>query len=310
MNLIPTTGKEEQSALLLKAFYQNKSPATLKAYRQDLEDFRSFLNSATLEQAAQALLTQPHGQANLLALNFKEWLKEKGLSPTSINRKLAGLRSLIKLANTIGLVSWKLEVANENSESYRDTRGPGKEAYLRILKTASEGKNKSKAIRDTAILCVLYALGLRRSSIVNLDMEDLDLARNAIWVTLKMRSEKKLKTLPVATQKELERWLEVRGSASGPVFTNLDRAGKGHRLTGTSLYRLVRKYGEQVGVKTRPHGLRHTAITEAVKKANEMGIGIDEVLEFSNHKNLSTLMVYRDRERNVQGQLSKLISGE
>ena len=39
-----------------------------------------------------------------------------------------------------------------------------------------------------------------------------------------------------------------------------------------------------------------------------MGIGIDEVLEFSDHKHLSTLMIYRDRERNVQGQLAQLIT--
>jgi len=55
------------------------------------------------------------------------------------------------------------------------------------------------------------------------------------------------------------------------MLTNLDRAGKGQRLTGTSLYRIVREYGHMVGVKTRPHGLRHTAITKAVKKAHEVG---------------------------------------
>jgi len=309
MNLIPK-GQREQSALLLRVFFQNKSPATLRAYRQDLEDFRAFLGSRTVELAGQFLITQSHGQANLLALNFKAWLKEKELSPASVNRKLAGLRSLMKLANTLGLISWKLEVSNETTESYRDTRGPGEHAYKQMLKMASEGKNKVKAIRDTAILCVLYALALRRSSIVNLTMADLELDRQVIWVTLKKRSEKKLKSLPQSTQRALEAWLDIRGDEEGPVFTNLDRAGKGHGLTGTAIYQIVRGYGEQVGVKTRPHGLRHTAITEAVKKSQELGIGIDEVMEFSDHRNLATLMIYRDRERNIQGSLSQLIAGE
>ena len=307
MNLIPS-GKREQSALLLEAFFQNKSPATLRAYRQDLEDVREFLNAPTVEQAAQLFIAKPHGEANLTALNFKAWLKLKGLSPTSINRKLAGLRSLVKLARTLGLIHWQLEVPNETTEPYRDTRGPGEEAFKKMLKKAGECRNEVKAIRDTAILRLMHDLALRRSSLVNLDMADLELDRQSLWVTLKKRSEKKLKTLPQVTQSALEAWLEIRGSEDGPVFGNLDRAGKGHRLTGSSLYRIVRGYGAQVGVKTRPHGIRHTAITEAVKKAQQVGIGLDEVLEFSDHKHLSTLMIYRDRERNVQGKLAQMIA--
>ncbi|MDH5560828.1 MAG: hypothetical protein OEY59_08220 [Deltaproteobacteria bacterium] len=79
---------------------------------------------------------------------------------------------------------------------------------------------------------------------VNLNMEDLELDRQALWVTLKMRSDKKFKTLPKVTQEALEAWLEIRGDKEGPVFINLDRAEKGQRLTGTSLYRIVRGFGE------------------------------------------------------------------
>jgi len=59
---------------------------------------------------------------------------------------------------------------------------------------------------------------------------------------------------------------------------------------------------------TRPYGTRHTAITEAVKKAQQLEIGLDGVPEFSDHKHLSTLMIYRDWERNAQGQLASLIA--
>ena len=85
-------------------------------------------------------------------------------------------------------------------------------------------------------------------------------------------------------------------------------AGKGYRLTGTSLYRIVRRLGEQVGLKVRPHGLRHTAITEACKLAQAKGMGLEEVLDFSRHRDVKVLMVYRDRERNVQGQLATLVA--
>ena len=61
--------------------------------------------------------------------------------------------------------------------------------------------------------------------------------------------------------------------------------------------------GEQAGAKVWPHGLRHTAITSAVEAAQEHGLTLDEVRQFSRHKNINTLLVYRDRVRDVQGLL-------
>ena len=63
-------------------------------------------------------------------------------------------------------------------------------------------------------------------------------------------------------------------------------------------------------MQTRPHGLRHLGITTAVKKAQKAGIGLEEVLDYSDHKDVGTLMIYRDRERNVQAQLASLVAGE
>ena len=63
-----------------------------------------------------------------------------------------------------------------------------------------------------------------------------------------------------------------------------------------------------MGIHAAPHGLRHTAITEACKAAQAAGIGLEEVLDFSRHKDVKVLMLYRDRERNVQGQLASLIA--
>ena len=46
----------------------------------------------------------------------------------------------------------------------------------------------------------------------------------------------------------------------------------------------------------------------AVKKAQRNGMDLEEVLDFSRHKDVRTLMIYRDRERNVQGKLSELVA--
>ncbi len=144
---------------------------------------------------------------------------------------------------------------------------------------------------------------------MTLDVADLDFERKTILVMGKGRIQKIELTLPAPTIAALTEWLGVRGDFSGTLFVNLDRAKKGDgRITGKSIYRLVRGLGEKVGIKTRPHGIRHSAVTEAVKKAQKNGMDLEEVLDFSRHKDVRTLMIYRDRERNVQGKLSELVA--
>lgn len=70
----------------------------------------------------------------------------------------------------------------------------------------------------------------------------------------------------------------------------------------------MRGIGRGVGVRVRPHGLRHTAITAAVKAAQANGMSLEEVVDFSGHADVRTLMVYRDRERDVQGRLAALVA--
>jgi integrase/recombinase XerC len=242
-----------------------------------------------------------------VALAWKASLQERRLQAATINRRLAALRSLVQLARTLGIVPWALEVQNVRAESYRDTRGPGLSG-VRLLLNEVESRRDKKALRDRAALRLLYDLGLRRSEVVALDVDDLDLDAGTVAVLGKGRTQKTKLTLPGPTKEAIRQWLEARGTEMGPLFTNLDRAGKGCRLTGTSLYRLVRRLGEKVGLRVRPHGLRHTAITEACKLAQAKGLGLEEVLDFSRHRDVKVLMVYRDRERDVQGQLATLVA--
>jgi integrase/recombinase XerC len=73
--------------------------------------------------------------------------------------------------------------------------------------------------------------------------------------------DRELLTLPHETAAALRAWITVRGEEPGPLFVNFDRAGKGRRLAATSVYRMVRELGQRAGVRARPHGLRHRAIT-------------------------------------------------
>lgn len=131
---------------LFDAFFAGRNARTVAAYRQDLEDFRAFVATRpelahlvpTSEDAAKLLLGLQHGVANALALAFRASMVDRRLAPATINRRLAALRSVVKLGNTLGLVAWKLDVENIASESYRDTRGPGREAVKEIKRLASQ----------------------------------------------------------------------------------------------------------------------------------------------------------------------------
>ncbi len=86
---------------LVDAFWSGRNERTLAAHRGDLEDIRSFTEAETLDEAAGLLLGRGHGEANGLALAYKSALVDRGLSPASVNRRLAALRSLVKLARTL-----------------------------------------------------------------------------------------------------------------------------------------------------------------------------------------------------------------
>ena len=117
-------------------------------------------------------------------------------------------------------------------------------------------------------------------------------------------------TLPAPTRTALAAWVAVRGLESGPLFRNYDHARKGSgRLTTSSVERIVAALGISVGLKARPHGFRHTAITEAVKIAVEAGLGLHEVMQFSRHKSLAVLQVYLDHVEDSAGKIAELVAG-
>lgn len=73
---------------LLDAFLSGRSPQTIRAYRQDLKDFREFMQADSVEVAIRPMLAGEPGAANELALRYKADLMGRDLAPTTINRRL------------------------------------------------------------------------------------------------------------------------------------------------------------------------------------------------------------------------------
>ncbi len=289
---------------LVEAFLSGRKATTLRTYRQAIEDFRQFVNAADLNAAARLLLSGSHGQANALALAYRANIVERDLSASTVNNRLSALRSLVTLARTLGVVPWTLEVKNVRSTPYRDTKGTGRNGFRKLVDELTE-RETPKAKRDLAAVRLLYDLALRRDSVVSLDVEHIDLEAGTISVLCKGYTERETRTLPEPTQAVIRAWLAIRGDDPGPLFLNFDRAGKGGRLTGTSLYRIVRRLGSDTGQTARPHGLRHAAITEALDVTDG---DVRAVARFSGHKKIETLMLYDDNRNDLGGEVAKLVA--
>ncbi len=264
---------------------KNASPLTLKSYREDL--------AALLEYLAE----QPAGcptAASLQTLHLRGYLgylHGAGYAPTTIARRLASLRSLLKFGQREG---WAQGNAAKPLRNPRRGRGLPHfltaEEITRLL-GAPQG-SAPLALRDRAMLETMYSAGLRVSELVGLNDGDLDFHDGVITVRGKGRRERKALLGRYAVG-ALKAYLAVRKLAPpisdprlAPVFVN--RFGK--RLTTRSVGRLLEKYLAETGLdrRTTPHTLRHSFATHLLDR----GADIRSVQEMLGHKSLTTTQIY------------------
>jgi len=298
--------REARVSWLVSVWLSNRAETTVRAYRLDLEGWADWLGR-TPSQAVEDLLALDAGEANALGMAYRASLLERKLSPATINRRLAALRSLVDAARTVGLVTWTLSVSGVKAQAYRDTRGPGVSGYRSML--AAVAGDDAQSRRDRALLGMLYTMALRRAEAIALDLEDLDLAGSRAWIVGKGRTEREVVSIPPQTLEALRLWLEVRGSASGPLFVSLDRRHGGEliRPTLNAVTRRVREIGEAAGLKVSPHGLRHAGITRALDLT---GGDARRVRALSRHAKIETLMLYDDARRDAGGEVAALLASD
>ena len=303
---------ETELAEIASEWLAGRSPATLAAYRSDLETFREFVGALDVDDAAQHLVNHGPGHASRLVRHFRDHLVEAGYSSGTVNRRLAALRSLVSLARSLApeRVPWRLDVRNVKSELRRAVEGPGRDAVAAMLAKALE-RGDAKGLRDHAILRLAFDLALRRAEIVALDWQDLNLEDGRLRVLRKGRREKVTLVVPRSSLEALAVWIGKRGREPGPLFLSLDRAGKGSgRLTGRAVHQVVKRLGEEAGVgAVWPHGIRHSSATVAMVRGQEAGFGLEEIPQHTGHAGTAMLLRYRDAIRNVQGRLAELVAG-
>jgi integrase/recombinase XerC len=288
---------------LLSAFLGSKAQGTLLGYQKDLKDFAAFLGVETTAETVQVLL-QNQGQSNALVCAYKNHLLARQLQSATINRRLSALCSMVKLARTFGMCAFSLDVEWLPNERFRDTKGPGQDGVKKLI-CSLEQKMDKKSRRDYALLRLLYDLALRRNEALSLDREHLNMEASTVEVLGKGRRGRQTLDLTPKAKDALSLWLKERGDEEGPLFIALDNSSYGKRLKGGGLYAAIQKIGRAVGLKVRPHGLRHAAITEALDATNG---DVRAVQQFSRHKSLDMVMVYDDKRKNLGGKVAQMIS--
>jgi integrase/recombinase XerC len=300
----------EPGQRLYAAFLAGRSPDTLRAYTHDVAAFARFLGATAPSEAMTHLIASGAGNGNALLLAYRARMLEDGLAPATINRRLAAIRSAVKLARTLGMTSWSPDISGLRVDAYRDTAGPGLAGTRAMLAAAHAQRDRAKAVRDVALIRLMFDLGLRRGEVAALDVEDVDRSGRRILVKGKGRRQKTPRTLPGATQAAMEAWLGLRQrfaeTGQAALFVSLARHSAGHRITGRGLHHLISHLGASVGLRTRPHGLRHASITAALDASNG---DVRAVQQHARHTNPQTTLRYDDNRRDLAGQVATGLAG-
>jgi integrase len=296
---------------LLGLVVAGRSRGTAQGYGYDLRDFAAFHGFEAAADGLEWLRTLTGGLAYSAALAYREALTTRGLAAATIGRRLATLRSACKRMRKAGLIDFVLEIESPKTQPLRDTAGPGLKAWLGMVDAARAQKNPRRALRDTALLMLLYTRGLRRGEVAGLDLADVDLNPEAPTVNVlgKARTEKEKLTIAEPCRVAIEEWIAVRGEHDGPLFHPLSNSADPRaRLRGPGICKIVKRLGVAAGVPVpvRPHGLRHTAITRLL----DMGADLRDAAQFSRHKSIQTLFIYDDRRKDVAGDLTRRLAAE
>jgi integrase/recombinase XerC len=143
-------------------------------------------------------------------------MQRRELAPVTIATRLATIRSMVKVARTIGCITWAVDIESPRIKPYRDTRGPGHEGFRKLTAKARTNGRELAGKRDLALMRMMYDLLLRRGECIARALADVDLEAEKPCVNIigKGQTESEPRTLSAAAALALREWIAVRGEAS------------------------------------------------------------------------------------------------
>jgi integrase/recombinase XerD len=267
-------------------FERGLSRNTLEAYRTDLLQFGRFLARRELS----ALDARPGDVADFLAELAAGDVDRPPASTATIHRKTACLRSFYRHVRREGLL--ESDPTATLTPPRRSRKLPHVLTRGEIDRLLSQPRGmEPAALRDRALLEVMYACGLRASEAIGLELTDVDLEERVLRARGKGSKERVVPIGQPAVQ-ALRAYLErgrpglVKGAREAHVFVNF----RGGALTRQGLYKIVRRHAVTAGLADRmsPHTLRHTFATHLLAG----GCDLRSVQEMLGHADVSTTQLY------------------
>jgi integrase/recombinase XerC len=266
------------------------SAHTVRSYRSDLTQLTDFARERGIDEAAGIDLEL-----------LRDWLwrgSQSGLAKSTLARRSASVRAL---------TSWLLHAGTIETDAAVRLRAPKADHHLPRVLTRGQmdelladlaariGDGDPVAIRDLAIIELLYASALRVSELAGLDLDSIDLDRLTVRVLGKGAKERVV-PFGVPAKDAIVDYLgrsrrDLAAYPSGTAQTNaLFLTARGARIGTRAVYSLVASLLEEIPGSggSGPHTLRHTAATHLL----DGGADLRAVQEMLGHASLGTTQIY------------------
>ncbi|MGU9868025.1 tyrosine recombinase XerC [Kluyvera ascorbata] len=254
------------------------SPITLLNYQRQLDAIIELVEGMGLQNWQQCDAAMVRSVATRS--------RRKGLGAASLALRLSALRSFF---------DWMVSQGELPANPAKGIAAPKAPRHLPknidvddVNRLLDIDLNDPLAVRDRAMLEVMYGAGLRLSELVNLDIKHLDLDTGEVWVMGKGSKERRL---PIGRNAVawIEHWLDLRGlfgSDEDALF--LSKLGK--RISARNVQKRFAERGIKQGLNSHvnPHKLRHSFATHMLESSGDLR-GVQELL---GHANLSTTQIY------------------
>lgn len=285
------SGEQEGCVRDLAAYLlteRKRSPLTVAAYQQDLGEFARFLRRCHEERPEE--LADPSLLA-VKATQIRRYIAylfdARNYDSRTVCRKLSSIRALYRFLKITGVLADDPAFAIPGPSIAKRKPAPLKvDDVQRLLRVTLAGRPEAARLRDTAILELLYASGLRRAEVAGVRLSNVDLAERTIHVTGKGNKDRTV-LINHAAAEAIEAYLRVRPRSTDPALF-LGRSGRA--LTPKHVWRIFRDVYRVSGVQKHasPHTLRHSFATHLV----ENGVDLETVRELLGHESLATTGVY------------------
>ena len=262
-------------------FEKRLSYHTILSYDNDLKQFESFFKTYSTNKEIKTTDKRA----------IRSWIVElslKKLSPKSINRKIATLKSFFKFLIKREVI--EINPSTNITSLKTDQKIPNflKEKDVNFLFDNLILEKNFNGERDMMILELLYGTGIRISELINLKTRNINLPKKEMKI---MGKRKKERIIPLHQQiisqikKYLDKKNEIKSTHEFLLCTN-----KGKKLYPMLIYRIVKKHLSSLinSKKYNPHLLRHTFATHILNKGGDL----NSIKDLLGHESLAATQIY------------------